>query len=177
MTESKKVPRRLILTAASVLPLSACVGTLEDGSTPEGVRVQGLTSEATVTNVSKFRLDLIAGSGEDPASNWYSVEGGSITSDTKSGGDVEFAEIEVVGPFVSGGTRADMLKILNEWATGKGTRYNGTLELLDSNDEVVRTMNLWDHAPVLYAPPGVRAGDDSLLEERFTIKAERITIA
>ncbi len=89
MTESKKVPRRLILTAASVLPLSACVGTLEDGSTPEGVRVQGLTSEATVTNVSKFRLDLIAGSGEDPASNWYSVEGGSITSDTKSGGDVD----------------------------------------------------------------------------------------
>ena len=180
MTDNKKVSRRLILTAASVLPLSACVGTIEGDSEVEGVRILGLTGDTKVSNVTKFRLDLIAGAGQDPAANWYSIDGAGITTKpavySKDSGDIEFEEVQLVGPFVSGGTRADLLKILNEWATGKGTRYNATLELLDSSNNVVRTMNFWDYSPVEYVPPSVRAGNDTLLEERFSFKPERIEI-
>ncbi len=66
MTETNKISRRLVLTAASVLPLSACVGALEEDYEGSGVRVLGLTS---VSNVSMFKLDLIAGAGQDAAAN------------------------------------------------------------------------------------------------------------
>ncbi len=80
----------------------------------------------------------------------------------------------MVGPFVSGGTRAELLQLLNSWATQEGQRFNATLELLDSNQQVVRTINYLDCIPTGYHPPSVRAGDDSLLEERFSCKPERI---
>ena len=138
------------------------------------------------------------GAGEDAASNWYAISGGSqITQKTtdatalkavasksakgikstkgnETTGDIEFTDVEVVGPFVQGGTRAEMLQILNTWATQAGERFNATLNLLDSNQQTVRTINFFECIPTYYGPPSVRAGDDSLLEERFSFKPERV---
>ena len=184
MTESKKISRRLVLTAASVLPLSACVGAIDEDSENVGGSSLGLTS---ISNISMFSLDLIAGAGQDAAANWYSITGGhqilsaAPTGKTskaqyaaKTSGDVEYAEVEVVGPLVKGGTRAEMRKILNTWATQSGERFNATLNLMDSNQKIIRSINYFENIPTYYAPPSVRAGDDSLLEERFSFKAERV---
>ena len=142
--------------------------------------------DVQINNISMFRLDLMAGGGEGPASNWYAIRGGhqilhrtdkTTGSDQfplQDGGDVEFAEVEVVGPFVSGGARAELLQVLNQWGCGKGQRFNSTLELLDSGQQVVRTINFFECVPTNYVPPSVRAGDDSLLEEKFSFKAERV---
>lgn len=193
MTDTNKISRRLVLTAASVLPLSACVGAMEEDDEGSGVRVLGLTS---ISNISMFSLDLIAGAGQDAAANWYSISGGheikKVTKDSlsevtdatklrvvdtkgnKITGDVEYADVDVVGPVVKGGTRAEMLQLLNTWATQTGERFNATLTLLDSNQQVVRTINFFECIPTYYGPPSVRAGDDSLLEERFSFKPERV---
>ncbi|MFW6174840.1 MAG: hypothetical protein ACOC5K_03600 [Chloroflexota bacterium] len=75
---------------------------------------------------------------------------------------------------MSGGTRAELLQILNTWATEKGERFNATLELLNSSQEVVRKFNFLDCFPTAYQPLSVWAGDDSLLEGRFSFKPERV---
>lgn len=142
--------------------------------------------DVQISNISMFRYDVMAGAGQDPAANWYSVSGGSQilhSTDKTTGedqfsmtdpGDIEFSEVEVVGPFVTGGTRQELLDWLNGWATGQGQRVNSTLELIDSNQQVVRTINFFECIPTGYYPPSVRAGDDSLLEERFTMKPIRV---
>jgi hypothetical protein len=132
-------------------------------------------------NTTKFKLDLVP-SGHAAAGNWKSVTGGaqichSTTTSLGSAlckGNKEFDEVEFIGPCVSGGSRAELLQILNDWSTGQYKRIKCTLQLLNTQGLVVRTLKLYDGIPTSYTPPEVRAGDDSLLEERFTIKFERI---
>ncbi len=139
---------------------------------------------------------------EQLPANWYSISGGhAIKQDTKESqyaavdatdvkkleavktkdakgnettGDVEYADVEVVGGLVKGGSRAEMIWLLNTWATQAGERFNATLTLMDSNQQTVRTINFFECMPTYYGPPSVRAGDDSLLEERFSFKPERV---
>jgi len=48
-------------------------------------------------------------------------------------GDVELSEVEIAGPFVSGGSRAELVGVVNRWASQEGERFNATVTPLDSN--------------------------------------------
>jgi len=137
--------------------------------------------------VSTFEFDLMTGAGSDPGKNWYSINGGAITNafagkkipwkkilkkkKMKKAGDIYYTPITIVGPMVSGGDRADLLAVLNDWAQGKGSRWNSTLSLKDCNGQILRTVSFNEYIPLSYRSPSLKKGDSTLLEEEFTFKA------
>lgn len=51
---------------------------------------------------------------------------------------------------------------------------NATLAIRDINNQTVRTIDFFECVPVEYNPPSVDTEDDSLLEESFGFKPERV---
>lgn len=142
-------------------------------------------SNLNVNNVSKFSLDLMQG-GEAPASNWFSINGGAtiLHQTNKTTGvdqfnkapEISFSEVTVVGPFVKGGTRAELLHLLNTWATGEGERFNATLQMSSLASGVVRTIHLMECVPMSYIiPPASKAKKDEVaMEELFMFLPGRV---
>jgi len=171
-----RISRRFVLSAAASAP--ALVLTQPALALVQDSRL--IDRNRDLSNAARMpllRLDLKAGGG-DPGPSWYDFSGGTMIGDRngRTGSDdvVEFSSVEVVGPLIEGTARADLLELLNEFASGRGERFNATLELLGTNQELVRSIDFYDCLPTCYAPPNVRADDDSVLEERFCFKPERV---
>ena len=136
------------------------------------------TQSLDVTQIAKFKLDLISGSEKTPTGGWWSITGGDANiefADITSGedtfamskpGQAYFGDISVRGPFCK--DRKTVMTWVNDTAKGKRDRKDLTLEFLNDKEEAVMTFTLSQCIPTSYSPPAVAAGNYDLLEETLS---------
>lgn len=146
--------------------------------------IKGAEKSVDVTQVSKFKLDIISAGEKTPTGGWWSITGGEhniALAEPTEGPDADvlpkpgqayYGDITVRGPFLK--DRKAIMQWIDDTAKGKGDRKDLTLEFLNKKEEVLMSFTLKECLPVSYSPPSVSTDNYSLLEETFSFLVNKI---